>query len=324
MDLGRLVQALAEWLPGCADWLYARFAIGFAVLMAAAGLIFLILWLTPAWKSISVQRAWLAYRSWLLVGPLVLLAIGRGRETFIIGTGILSVLFVKEFARATGLYNDWGFVAAIYAGIGGFFWAALVHWYGLFVAMPVYGTVLLFMIPALRNAYAGMIQRVGLSSIALVYLGWFPAHLAFLANHPYWRAYVLFLIVGTEINDAAAYVVSKAFGRRQLTSNISPKKTIEGAIGSLIAVTVYVWIVGQWLPSFTPPLFLLCIAIFWIGGTVGSLVMSVVKRDIGIHGMGSVIPGHGGLSDRCDSLIFTSPLFFHMINYYVRFPGGAS
>lgn len=310
------------WLAGWTDPFYRCYAIVFVTFLIAGWLLLAALRISPWRNRRGARVAWVVYRSWLMMGPLAFLAIGLGRVAFIAAMGVLSLLFVKEFARATGLYNDWGFVVAIYAGVLGFFWAALTPWYGLFVAMPVYGTVVLFMIPALRNEYAGMIQRVGLSAIALVYLGWFPAHLAFLANHPQWRAYVLFLILGTELNDAATFLVGRLVGRRPLTSNISPKKTIEGALGSLVVVAAYVWLVHRWLPASTPAVFVLSVLIFWIGGTVGDLVMSVIKRDIGITDMGKLIPGHGGLLDRCDSLVFTSPLFFHMVNYYVKFPGG--
>src|SRR5207249_10324242 len=116
------------------------------------------------------------YRSWLVMAPAVLLTLGLGREVFIVAVGVVSLLFVKEFARATGLYEDWGFVGVLYGAIALFALTALWPRYGTFMALPVYGVVALMMVPTFRNEYSDMIQKVGLSAIALIYLGWFPAH----------------------------------------------------------------------------------------------------------------------------------------------------
>ncbi|MDZ4242337.1 MAG: phosphatidate cytidylyltransferase [Candidatus Omnitrophota bacterium] len=268
------------------------------------------------------RKVWVSFSPWFVMAPVIFLTVGAAREIFVVALCLLSIVSVKEFARATGLYKDWGFMAAVYGGVAGFYFSALVGWYGLFMAMPVYSVAVIMMIPALRNDYQGMIQKVGLSIMALVYFGWFPSHLAFLKGHPHGIAYILFLVIGTEWNDASAYTFGKMFGRTPLISNISPKKTVGGALGSLAAVCLYVWGVRHWLPDFTPFLLVLSVVILWVGGTIGDLVISFVKRDIGIKDMGALIPGHGGLLDRVDSLIFVSPLFFHMVTHYVKFPGG--
>lgn len=309
---------LTQWFPGLLNPYYRRYAAISGCVLLAIGAILALLRATKHWNASGVQKTWVAYQSWLIMLPLAFLVLGLGREAFIFGVGVLSIAIVKEFALATGLYRDWAFMIAVYAGIGGLFWAVVINWYGLFVAMPVYGIVLLFMIPLLRNEYEGMIQRVGLSTIALIYLGWFLAHLAFLANHPQWYAYVPFLILGTEFNDVAAFLTGKFFGKHPFISKISPNKTVEGTVGSLALISAYVWVLRSWLPGFNAPLLLLTVAILWIGGTFGDLVISMVKRDIGIKDMGRLIPGHGGVLDRVDSLLFTSPLFFHMVNHYVR------
>jgi len=310
------------WIPGLKDFYYVRYLWLIGVMLGGFGLIIGVLKLSPLRTHPSIEKTWIAFRSWLVMAPLALLVLGLGRAASITGFTVLSLLFVKEFARATGLYRDWGFVVLIYAVVLGLFWTAWIDWYGLFVAMPVYGVFLLFLMPTFRNEYAGMIQKVGLSTIALVYLGWFPAHLAFLTNHPNWYAYLLFLIVGTELNDASAFLTGKLFGKHPLVPNVSPKKTIEGTLGSLVFVAVFVWLVRAWLPGFSPLLCVLSVLIIWIGGTMGDLAISFVKRDIGIKDMGALIPGHGGLLDRFDSLLMTGPLFFHMITHYVKFPLG--
>ena len=312
---------MINWLPGWTD-LYFRsyFCLVVSLLMVAA-IILILMKIIPKTKP-AADKVWVSFSPWFIMAPVVFLVLGLGTKALIISLLILSIACVKEFTRATGLYEDWGFIVAIYAGLIGIYAAAFVKWYGLFVAMPVYAIVVILMIPARRNDYKNMIQKIGLSTIALIYLGWFPAHLAFLSYHTYGLAYLLFLIIGTELNDAAAYMTGKMFGKNPLASHISPKKTVEGALGSLIITSLYVYFVRQWLPGFTAFPLVLSVIILWIGGTMGDLVMSCIKRDIGIKDMGALIPGHGGLLDRVDSLIFVSPLFFHMVSHYVKFPGG--
>ena len=307
--------------PGWSDAYFRNYFVLVASLITIAAIILGLMRIFPKTKS-AAEKVWVSFSPWFIMAPVVFLVLGLGTKALIISLLILSIACVKEFTRATGLYEDWGFIIAIYAGLIGLYTAAFVKWYGLFVAMPVYAIVVILMIPARRNDYKHMIQKIGLSTIALIYLGWFPAHLAFLSYHTYGLAYLLFLIIGTELNDAAAYTTGKIFGKNPLVSNISPKKTVEGAIGSLIVTSLYVYFARQWLPGFTAFPLVLSVILLWIGGTMGDLVMSGIKRDIGIKDMGALIPGHGGLLDRVDSLIFVSPLFFHMVSHYVKFPGG--
>lgn len=312
---------MVNWFPGWADSYFRNYFWLVVSLFIVAAVILIVMRIIPRTKSAAV-KVWGSFSPWFIMAPVVFLVLGLGSKVFIFFLLILSIACVKEFTKATGLYEDWGFIIAIYAGLTGFYITAFVKWYGLFVAMPIYAIVVILMIPAGRNDYKNMIQKIGLSTIALIYLGWFPAHLAFLSYHTYGLAYLLFLIIGTELNDAAAYTTGKMFGKNSLVSNISPKKTVEGAIGSLVIISLYVYFVRQWLPGFTTFPLVLSVIILWIGGTMGDLVMSFVKRDIGIKDMGILIPGHGGLLDRVDSLIFVAPLFFHMVTYFVKLPGG--
>jgi phosphatidate cytidylyltransferase len=306
--------------PGLLDPHYRAFGLVVVALLSGMGLILGVLRRLP--RTADAARApWVAYCSWLVMAPAVLLALGLGPAVFIVCMGVLSICFVKEFARATGLYEDWWFMGVVYAGVVAFFSLALSHWYGLFMAMPVFAIAAIQILPVVRNRYQGMLQKVALSTVALLYLGWFPAHLAYLANHPQRYAYILFLVLGTEWNDASAFLTGKLFGRHPLVSRISPKKTIEGSLGALLCTALYVWLVRHWLPGFTPLMLALSVLILWLGGSVGDLVISVVKRDVGVKDMGTLIPGHGGLLDRFDSLLFTAPVFFHMLRYFAEFPG---
>jgi phosphatidate cytidylyltransferase len=109
----------------------------------------------------------------------------------------------------------------------------------------------------------------------------------------------------------------KLLGRHKIIPKISPNKTWEGFIGGLICTTA----IGYFLRFLTPlnnyqALFVSFMMAF--AGFVGDVVMSAVKRDIGIKDTGSIIPGHGGILDRIDSLAYTAPAFFHLV-YYIAY-----
>ena len=118
-----------------------------------------------------------------------------------------------------------------------------------------------------------------------------------------------------EINDVAAFTCGKIFGKHKLRENISPKKTLEGAIGALIISVGLAWALSFSFPHFALWAVLLAGFSVGVGGQLGDLVISYIKRDIGIKDMGSVIQGHGGILDRVDSMIFVAPIFFHVVRW---------
>jgi phosphatidate cytidylyltransferase len=119
-----------------------------------------------------------------------------------------------------------------------------------------------------------------------------------------------------ELNDVAAFVCGKLLGRHQLRSNISPKKTWEGALGALTVSLALPWALWFTFPHFRPVDLVGVGLIVGIGGQLGDLAISVIKRDLGIKDMGASIPGHGGILDRIDSVIYVAPLFFHYTRYF--------
>jgi phosphatidate cytidylyltransferase len=314
---------LTSWLPGVGDVYYRFFSSLIISLLVLVSLLLCILKLFPKKKELSSQ-IWKSFKAWFIMAPIALSVVGMHQKVLVVALLLLSIFAIKEFSRATGLYEDWGFIIVIYIGVVILYFSIWVSWYGLFVAMPVYIISVILMIPIFRNQYKGMIQKIALGIVAFIYLGWFPSHLGFIGTHPHRFALLLFIAIGTELNDAAAFTCGKFFGKHPLIPNISPKKTVEGSLGALLITSLYVLLVHKWLPGFGVIATVLSIPIIWIGGTLGDLVISYIKRDIGIKDMGVLIPGHGGLLDRVDSLIFVAPLYFHMVTYYVGFPGGLS
>jgi phosphatidate cytidylyltransferase len=189
-------------------------------------------------------------------------------------------------------------------------------WYGFFVAVPAFAIALILLIPILRNRARGELQRISLAIIGFVYIGWMFGHLGFIANARNAYGYICYIIFATGLTDVAAFVFGKTFGRHPLRSEISPNKTWEGALGALGVAMILPWILRFSFPCFGAWQLILTGLIVGIGGQLGDLSISVIKRDIGTKDMAATIPGHGGILDRIDSLVYAAPLFMHMAGYY--------
>ena len=272
----------------------------------------------------DVSPIWKTYRGWLVLIPVVFGTIFLGRTAAIIGVTLLAIFGFKEFARATGLYDDWWIAGTVYVAITALGVTSVVTdprlqtsgWYGMFMALPVYVIATILLIPIIRNRAKGQLQRVALGIVGFVYFGWMFSHLGFLANSPHAYGYLLYLIFAVEINDVAAFICGKLFGRHKLRENISPNKTIEGSLGAVAVSMTIPWLLWFSFPHFEALHLILTGLIVGVGGQVGDLVISYIKRDIGIKDMGVVISGHGGILDRVDSMIFVAPIFFHMVRWF--------
>jgi phosphatidate cytidylyltransferase len=290
-------------------------------LLIASGLLLLLLTYGLGWQIGSV---WSTYRSWLVMVPVVLTVVFVGRVATIVSVALLATFAFREFARASGLYRDRWITSAVYLGIVAVGasslvpdpWLHLPGWYGLFMALPVYIVSLILVVPIVRNRARGQLQNSAIAILGFIYLGWMFSHVGFLANSPHAYGYLLFLLLAVEANDVAAFISGKLFGRRKLREEISPNKTWGGALGALTFSMALPWLLWFSFPHFGPLQLVLTGLIVGIGGQLGDLTLSMMKRDIGVKDMGSLIPGHGGLLDRIDSLIFAGPLFFHMVRWF--------
>ena len=283
----------------------------------------LLLFLTYGLKR-QLGGVWRTYRGWLVMVPIVLAVVIAGRRATIVGVALLALFGFKEFARATGLYRDWWMTGAVYVGIMAVAASSLVQdpllnlpgWYGLFMTLPVYIVSLILVIPIARNRAKGQLQNSALAVLGFIYLGWMFSHVGFLANSPHAYGYLLFLFLAVEGNDVAAFTSGKLLGRRKLRQEISPNKTWGGSLGALAVSMALPWLMRFSFPHFGPLQLVLTGLIVGIGGQLGDLTISMIKRDVGVKDMGALIPGHGGLLDRIDSLIFVGPLFFHMVRWF--------
>ena len=110
-------------------------------------------------------------------------------------------------------------------------------------------------------------------------------------------------------NDVSQYVAGKALGRRRIVPGISPGKTVEGFAGGLCVTVLLAVLVAPWLPPFGHGDAVITGCLIALGGFAGDVVLSAVKRDLGIKDWSRLLPGHGGVLDRIDSLTAAAPVF---------------
>jgi phosphatidate cytidylyltransferase len=129
----------------------------------------------------------------------------------------------------------------------------------------------------------------------------------------------IFILIWT--NDSFAYVVGKSIGKTKLFERISPKKTIEGFVGGLLFSVIASYLVSKYYIEIAEgKIFIWIIIALIVGvfGTIGDLIESKFKRIAGVKDSGKIMPGHGGVLDRLDSVIFVAPiifLFYQILNY---------
>ena len=130
----------------------------------------------------------------------------------------------------------------------------------------------------------------------------------------------IFILIWT--NDTFAYIVGKSIGKRKLFEKVSPKKTIEGFVGGVVFAVLASYIISKYYIEIVESntfIWIITALIVSIFGTIGDLIESKFKRIAGVKDSGSIMPGHGGILDRLDSVIFATPIIFlfYQILYYV-------
>jgi len=257
--------------------------------------------------------------SWWVLAPAMVGPILLGAAWTIGAVTAMSLLCFREFARACGLFRERLITSMVVLGILATAFAALDHWYAMFMAMMPLGVVAIAGVAVLADEPRGYIQRVALGVFSLLFFGACFGHLAYFANDDDYRPLLLMLLITVEGNDVFAYVSGKLFGRRKLTPQTSPNKTWAGAVGATVLTTLLVLLLGPLalrgtLVNETHHLVALGVMIS-VGGQLGDLMLSSIKRDLGIKDFAATIPGHGGFLDRFDSLLLVAPAVFHYIGY---------
>jgi phosphatidate cytidylyltransferase len=169
--------------------------------------------------------------------------------------------------------------------------------------------------PEARVVGRDALGRAAASAFPLMYLG-LPVGSMVALRTLRGREALFLLLLTVMVSDTAQYYSGRAFGRRLLAPSISPKKTVEGAIGGFLFGALLVAIAGRWwLPGTPAPLRALLGAALVAVGIAGDLFESMLKRSAGVKDSSALIPGHGGVLDRIDALLFAAPVYYIFLKY---------
>jgi len=138
------------------------------------------------------------------------------------------------------------------------------------------------------------------------------AHLGLFPDTRYGVVLILIAVVGPWISDSGAYFAGRFFGRRMLFPSLSPKKTVEGGAGGLLLTVLIVGPIAYLLLDYTPAKALIIGAVVSVSSQCGDLFESSLKRILDVKDLGTFLPGHGGVLDRIDSLLFTAPAVYYI------------
>ena len=197
-----------------------------------------------------------------------------------------------------------------------------IDWFSMFtIFIPVYGFLFLPILSALLGDTAHFLDRSTKVQWALMISVFCISHIPAILTldiegfEDKKLLLMIFLILVVQSSDVLQYVWGKLFGKHKIAPKLSPSKTVEGFVGGVISASVLGGLL-YWLTPFNSVQAVLMSLLICLMGFLGGLVMSTMKRSMGVKDWGNMISGHGGMLDRMDSLCFAAPIFFHVVRYY--------
>ncbi len=232
---------------------------------------------------------------------VVVAAIFFGRTGLALFSVVACFVMMFEYNRAVG--SEISVLSYISATI--LFLYSYVLQYGVTTALGV--IVILYMMYFVFSKYC--LHDIALSAFSVVYIA-LPTLCAMLLFTYYGIRVFLMAIIIPMATDIFAFVVGKTMGKNKLLPSISPKKTVEGSVGGILASAIFLSLYTYFVyPRYFAYSFLIG-AVFSVLAQVGDLAASKIKREMGIKDFGNIIPGHGGVLDRLDSYLLVFPMMY--------------
>ncbi|MFT4002323.1 MAG: phosphatidate cytidylyltransferase [Rhizobium sp.] len=280
--------------------------------------------LSPDGSNAAIENLNARIKAWWVMVVLIGIAFVAGRAGVILLFAFCSFAALREFVTLinTKRADHWALAAAFFVALPVQYYLLWAEQYGIYsIFIPVYAFLFMPIIAVLRGDTERFLVRIAEVQWALMICVFCASHVpALLTLHiPGYEGrnvlLIAFLVIVVQLSDVLQYVWGKLFGKTKIAPRLSPSKTVEGFVGGVISASLIgaaLW----WVTPFTPLQAGLLAFVITLMGFFGGLVMSAIKRDRGVKDWGNLIEGHGGLIDRLDSVVFSAPIFFHLVRFW--------
>ena len=260
-------------------------------------------------------KAWASIKSWLIGGPIILFISGM-EETWMLGSlTIVALAGAKAFFRLTGMYHRTYFVWACYLGIISLPFLIYYQMSNFYDVTPMLVLAGICMIPIIRDSAKLMVQYVALTLMCFSFMGWAFMHLGWLIYLDQGPFLIIYIILLTEICENIHLVVSKQFGKTKLFAGINSRRTLEGVVVSLVFTLLLAWAMRHLMPIREERFWLASGVVAVFAGGLGDLVLSGIRKDLGIKQVGAFIIGRGDFLRRVERLIFVAPIYYYVMQF---------
>lgn len=256
--------------------------------------------------------------SGFIYAVLFITAILYSKESYIVLISLFGFISIREFLNLLKFNNIiiyMLFIGLIYLPFSSLDSSVLID---VLLVLSISGSIQLLvnLFIKKKNYPSNTIQKLDISIRYLLLSFTFLILLPFI-NGGYEASVILSLIIFIWVNDSFAFFVGKNLGKRKLLESVSPKKTIEGFLGGVFFTLITAFLVSYFCDFLSLTNLLVISLIASILGTIGDLVESKFKRQANTKDSGTIMPGHGGILDRLDSLLFVAPFVYLYIHYLI-------
>ncbi len=278
---------------------------------------------SPDGSNVVLENLDARVMSWWAIVALLGFEFIFGKTGVIVLFGLCSFAALREFVTLTSTRraDHWALAASFFIVLPVQYILVWHEWYGLYsIFIPVYAFLFIPIVSVLREDTHQYLVRIAETQWALMICVFCASHVPALLSLdiPGYQGrnvlLIAFLVIVVQSSDVFQYVWGKLLGKRKLAPSLSPSKTVEGALGGLLTASL----LGAslfWITPFSPLQAALMSLLITLMGMFGGLVLSAIKRDRGVKDWGHLIAGHGGFIDRLDSVVFSAPVFFHVVRY---------
>ncbi|MFN8945022.1 MAG: phosphatidate cytidylyltransferase [Pseudobdellovibrionaceae bacterium] len=293
------------------DPIYQRTALTVLSILLISGIIVFIFRQTNYYFISS----WASIKSWLIAAPILFLLFGLPSPWQYVILTLIAIAGAKVFFQIMGMFHRSYFVLICYAGIVGLGVCTYYNRLDVYNQLPMFVLGVSCLVPIVRNNYKRMIQYISITLLSFIFLGWSFLHLGLILNLPNGLYQMLYIIVLTEFCDNTNIALSRYFGKMKLAPRINPKRTVGSTLVSIILTLGLAVLMRFLLPDQNDRYWLASGLVASLGGIIGDLVMTVIRKDAGVKIVGHFILGRGDFLQRMDRLIFVAPIFYYVMKW---------